>query len=139
MMESVEHTTLVHASASDVYAIWRRFENFPHFMEGVVAMEPLEGRQFLLRAENGGQIYESVCEIVLDVPERRLAWRTLVGADSSGVVRFEFQGRNCTQVTLLLKYDPEHGWSDREQVNTRTKQNLERFRELVESGQLVAA
>ncbi len=139
MIESVEHTTLVHASASVVYTIWRRFENFPHFMEGVVAMEPLEGRKFLLRVENGGHTFESVCEIILDVPERRLAWRTLVGADSSGVVRFEFQGRDCTRVTLLIKYDPEHGWSDREQVVTRTMQNLERFKELVESGELVPA
>jgi uncharacterized membrane protein len=131
-MKSVEESIHVKASATVAFREWRNFENFPSFMEGVDSIERLEGPFFLLRSENAGIHYESLCEIILEIPDRRIAWRTLSGASSMGVVRFEFQSGPSTLITLVMHYEPEDGWQSHEQVVTRLRTNLRRFKDLVE-------
>lgn len=132
-MNSVEASILVGVDTTIAYREWRDFEKFPAYMEGVDSIEILEGPFFRLRSENGGIHYESLCEIILEVPDRRIAWRTITGAANMGVVRFEFQQGASTLVSLRLHFDPESGWQDHEQVAFRLQSNLQRFKELVES------
>lgn len=132
LMKSLEASITVHVPASIAFEYWRDFENFPRFMEGVTAIEDLEGPFFRLLSENGGIHYESLCEIILEIPERRLAWRTITGAASMGVVRFEFQPGHTTLVSLSMTYDPEGGWQDHAQVAGRLRRNLEHFKKLTE-------
>jgi uncharacterized membrane protein len=129
----VEHTVTVNKPIKVVYDRWNRVEEFPSFMEGVREIAWLDERRFNLLSESGGRFFTSICEIALRIPERRIAWRTLSGPDSSGVVCFQNAGGGRTEVTLKMRYDPATGWEDREQVEGRLRRNLQRFQDLVEN------
>lgn len=130
---SLEHTVVVAATVGVVFERWDRAEDFPKFMEGVREIYWLDEKRFSLKSESGGTLFESICEVVLRIPGKRLAWRTLSGPDSSGVACFEKSGADCTEVTLKMRFDPETGWQDREEVELRMRRNLERFKELLET------
>ncbi len=131
----VDHTVVVRAPIKEVYERWDRIEDYPSFMEGVREIAWLDEKRFSLKSEGGGQTFHSICEVTLRIPERRIAWRTLSGGpDSSGVVCFQNAGGGFTEVTLQMRYDPETGWQDRAQLEERLQGNLERFKELVETG-----
>src|SRR3954469_1915387 len=89
---AVEHTVTVRASIAEVFERWCRVEDFPSFMEGVREIRWLDDKKFSLKSENGGQYYHSLCELTLRIPERRMAWRTIEGPDSSGVACFQNVG-----------------------------------------------
>ena len=129
---AVEHTTTAHAPIKAVYDRWNRVEEFPSFMEGVREIAWLDEKRFSLVSEASGKFFTSICEITLRIPERRIAWRTLSGPDSSGVVCFQNAGGGRTEVTLKMRYDPSTGWEDREQIESRLQRNLRRFKDLVE-------
>jgi uncharacterized membrane protein len=127
-----EHTVTVNANIQVVYERWSRMEEFPSFMEGVKEIRWLDEKRFSLISEFGGSLFESLCEVVLRIPGRRIAWRTLTGADSSGVVCFESAGTNAVDVTLKMRYNPNDGWNDEAVLKARIERNLGRFKKLVE-------
>jgi uncharacterized membrane protein len=129
---SVECTVTAQAPIGEVYDRWNQVVEFPSFMEGVKAIEWLDDKRFQLTSEAVGKIFVSICEITLRIPERRIAWRTLSGPDSSGVACFQNVGQGRTELTLKMRYNPEGGWEDREQVEARLQRNLRRFKDLVE-------
>lgn len=131
----VECTVAIEAPIKAVYDRWNRIEEFPSFMEGVREIAWMDEKRFNLVSEAGGKFFTSVCEITLRIPERRIAWRTLSGPDSSGVVCFQNAGGGRTEVTLKMRYDPSTGWEDREQLESRLQRNLRRFKDLVEKAQ----
>ncbi len=125
---------VVHAPIAEVFERWCRVEDYPKFMEGVREIRWLDEKKFSLKSENAGEYFHSLCELTLRIPERRMAWRTLEGPDSSGVACFQIATGGKTEVTLKMRYNVETGWKDREQVEERLKRNLDRFKDLVESG-----
>lgn len=135
---AIECTVTVQASISEVFERWCRVEDYPLFMEGVREIRWLDEKRFSLKSENGGQYFHSLCELTLRIPERRMAWRTLEGPDSSGVACFQNAGGGSTDVTLKMRYNPEGGWSDIKQVEERLRRNLDRFKALVEGGKSIA-
>jgi len=128
----VEYTVVAQAPIQAVYDRWNRVEEFPSFMEGVREIAWLDEKRFNLVSEASGKLFTSICEITLRIPERRIAWRTLDGPDSSGVVCFQNAGSGRTEITLKMRYDPTTGWEDRAQVESRLQRNLRRFKEIVE-------
>jgi len=136
---AIEQTVAVQAPIADVFERWCRVEDFPSFMEGVREIRWLDEKKFSLKSENGGQYFHSLCELTLRIPERRMAWRTLEGPDSSGVACFQNVGGGVTEVTLKMRYNPENGWTDTKQVEDRLRRNLGRFKELVEGRRSIGA
>jgi len=136
---SVEHSVTIAAPIDLVFERWQRIEDYPRFMEGVREIAWLDEKRFRLRSESAGELYESVCEIVLKIPEKRLAWRTLTGPDSSGVACFERASDGSTTMTLKMRYDTSAGWSDSAQVAERLRGNLERFKALMNADVPVAS
>lgn len=134
---SVEHTVTVQAPIAVAFERWNRVEDYPQFMEGVREIAWIDEKRFSLKSEHEGQLYVSLCELILKIPDRRMAWRTLEGPDSSGVVCFQNAGHGRTEVTLKMRYNPATGWTNQEQVSSRLQRNLERFRVLVEEGKSV--
>lgn len=135
---AVQHSVLIDAPIAVVYERWNRVEDYPSFMEGVREIAWLDDRRFSLKSEHEGQYYLSICEVALRIPERRMAWRTLEGPDSSGVACFQNAGNGRTEVTLKMRYNPNDGWQNIELVEQRLRGNLERFKSLLESGRTVA-
>ena len=124
---------IVAAPAADVYSHWVHVEEFPEFMGSVHEVRRLEGDRFYLRVERGGREYESISQIVLLIPNRRMAWRTVSGAESSGVVGFDPVAGNKTLVSFKMKYVPDAGWEDSAELFERIKRRLENFRTYIES------
>ena len=134
---SIDCTVVIDAPVAAVFERWNRVEDFPSFMEGVREIRWLDERKFSLKSENGGQFYLSLCELTLRIPERRMAWRTLEGPDCSGVACFQNAGGGGTELTLKMRYNPETGWHNREQVEQRLGRNMNRFKALVEAARAV--
>jgi uncharacterized membrane protein len=130
---SVGAAILVHAPMRKVYNQWTRVEEFPKFMNAVREVRRIEGDRFYWRVERAGREYESVLQIVLRIPERRIAWRTISGVESSGVVAFDRVQRDKTLVSFKMKYAPDAGWEDPSELLQRVQLRLENFKALIES------
>jgi uncharacterized membrane protein len=71
------------------------------------------------------------------MPDRLIAWESEAGADNGGVVTFESDGGNKTQVSLELIYNPEDFMENVGDklgfVTRRVQGDLERFKDFIES------
>jgi len=131
----------------EVYRFWRRFENFPRFMAYLERVTELDGRRshWVARGPAGISV-EWDAEIINDVPNRLIAWRTLPGADviSAGSVNFDVvrSGRS-TQLSVHIQYAPPGGRAGslaamlfgREPSQT-VREDLRRLKQLLEAGEI---
>jgi uncharacterized membrane protein len=134
-MAEITKSIEVNAPLREVYNQWTQFEEFPRFMEGVKEVRQLDEKRLHWRADIGGVEKEWHAEIVDQVPDRRVAWRNLRGAENAGAVLFDAT-RGGTTVTLKLVYEPE---GPKEQVGDvlgfvrrRVEGDLQRFKEFME-------
>ena len=136
-METIEKSIEVERPVSTVYNQWTQFEEFPQFMEGVKEVRQLDDRRLHWKAEIGGKTKEWDAEIFEQIPDERIAWRSMTGAKNSGMVNFHSGSPNTTRVTLKLNYEPE-GIAETlgdtlGLVSTRVERDLARFKAFIES------
>jgi uncharacterized membrane protein len=135
-MAEMEASIVVDSPLREVYNQWTQFEEFPSFMEGVLEVRQLDERRLHWRAIVGGSEREWHAEIVDQVPDQRIAWRSVRGASNAGAVLFEAAGEGTTKVTLRLVYEPEGATENIGDalgfVSRRVKGDLERFKEFME-------
>jgi uncharacterized membrane protein len=110
----VEEAITVKRSPQDLYRFWRNFENLPHvmrYLDYVTVINPTRSH-WVAKAPAGAQVAWDA-EIINDVENQRIGWRSLEGADVSnaGSVFFEPApgGNGNTVVRVNLKYDPPMG------------------------------
>ena len=136
-MECIEKTIEVESPLNKVYNQWTQFEDFPKFMEGVERVQQLDNKRLHWVAHIGGKRKEWDAEIFDQVPDQRVAWRSISGARNSGIVTFEPLGENRTRVSLKLNYDPEGVMENVAEilglVGRRIEGDLKRFKEFVQS------
>lgn len=136
-MEHVEKSIDVEAPVSMVYNQWTQFEEFPRFMDGVEEVKQLGDKRLQWRAEIGGKVVEWEAEIFEQIPDRRIAWRSMTGSMNSGMVNFEPLAENRTRVWLKINYRPDGAMekigSALGVVSQRVERDLERFKEFIES------
>src|SRR5919202_2875027 len=106
-------------------------------MEGVEQVTQLDNTHLHWRAQIGGKDKDCDAEIVDQIPDQRVAWRSLSGSPNDGVVTFEPVDNNRTRVNLALDYEPE-GFLESVGsalgfVSGRVDGDLERFKEFIES------
>ncbi|MFL5779606.1 MAG: SRPBCC family protein [Chloroflexota bacterium] len=139
-MSKVKDSIEVDVPVRTAYDQWTQFESFPEFMEGVKRVVQLDDKTLEWTAEIAGKEKTWQAEIVEQVPDTRVAWRSLDGAPNGGVVEFQPAGPNRAQIMLELEAEPEGpvekagdalGFLDR-----RVKGDLKRFREFIESRQV---
>jgi uncharacterized membrane protein len=139
-------SVLVTRPAGELYAYWRDFNHHPRFMVHLESVTTtLEGRtQWTLSGPLHSHI-EWESEVVDEQPNKRIAWRTTEGSElpHSGVVTFEPApaGRG-TIVRVEIAYEPRAaaaavlgkvlGFSPQALLD----QDLRRFRQLMETGEL---
>jgi uncharacterized membrane protein len=108
-MNTAQGSVLVEAPIGSVYRRWLRFEDSPQFMTAVKEVEKLDANHFFVTVACNGKKLEGVLEIMLRVPERRLAWRLVTGKSrcdhiATGVVSFSSQSDGNTRVNLKISY-----------------------------------
>lgn len=99
---------VIDRTASDLYAFWRDFSNLPRIMSFLERVEPQEGNisRWVARLPAGPAL-EWDSEVVEDVPNRRLSWRSLEGSDINtwGTVTFEPSvDQRQTEVSVKLNF-----------------------------------
>ena len=140
---AVEQSLTIHRSPEELYRFWRNFENLPHFMEHLKAVQCLDQKRshWVVKAPMGKEV-EWDAEIINDEPGRLIAWQSLPNADvvNAGTVRFESAAGNGTQLRVLIKYDPPGGKLGAaaarffsENPNQQVREDLRRFKEMMET------
>src|SRR5688500_4745294 len=96
-----------------LYEFWRDFENLPRFMQHLELVEDLGGgRSHWVAKAPMGRTVEWDAEILQDVPNELIAWRSLPGSDvhNSGVVRFrDAPDDRGTEISVEIQYDMPGG------------------------------
>ena len=136
-MSSIEQSVEVNVPVSTAYNQWTQFEEFPRFMEGVNEVKQLDDTTLHWKAEVAGQEREWDAKITEQTPDQRIAWTDIGGATNAGVVSFHKIDDSTTKVMLQIDFEPE-GFVEKVGdalgfVKTRTKGDLGRFKEFIES------
>ncbi|WP_460844082.1 SRPBCC family protein [Noviherbaspirillum agri] len=137
MESTIEESIEVDVPISTAYNQWTQFEDFPKFMDSVHEVHQLDDKRLHWKASVAGKEKEWDAEITEQLPDERIAWRSLGGVRNGGVVTFHKIAENKTRIMLQMDYDPQSvdekigdalGF-----VKMQTKSNLSRFKQLVES------
>ena len=146
---SVRKTITVRKPAQEVYRFWREFENFPRFMAHVESVSAMRQRSHWVAKAPGGTTVEWDAEIVDDQPGVAIQWRSLPEADVAnwGTVRFvPAPGDRGTEVDVVLGYRPPAGKLGAtvaklfgEEPATQLADDLRRFKQVLESGEVVVS
>jgi uncharacterized membrane protein len=136
-MATIEKSIVVDVPVRTAYNQWTQFEEFPHFMEGVQAVKQLDDKRLHWRANIGGKEKEWDAEITEQIPDSRIAWRSINGAPNAGVVTFHRLSDSQTKVMLQIDYAPEglveNVGDAMGVVEQRVQGDLKRFKEFIES------
>jgi uncharacterized membrane protein len=130
-MDAAEGSIVVKAPVAAVYKRWLVFEDYPKFITAIKGVRKLDPNHFVASLGFNGKQYDTTLELIMRVPERRLAWRTLAdhGAPdhfAAGVVSFTALPDHSTRITLKLT--SSFGGA----VSSRVHKYLHNFRRLVE-------
>ena len=130
-IDAAEETIVVKAPVAAVYKRWLAFEDYPKFVTAIKHVRTLDANRFVASLGFNGKQYDTTLEMMLCIPERRLAWRTLADHRASdhfaaGVVSFTSLSNQNTCVTLKLT--SSFGGA----VSGRVNRYLHNFKRLVE-------
>ncbi|MFO7303779.1 MAG: SRPBCC family protein [Acidobacteriota bacterium] len=133
-----------------VYGFWRQVENLPRFMHYVRYVTNLgNGRSRWLAAGPGGIDVQWDAEVIHEVDNRLISWRSLADADvvSAGSVHFDpLNSGRATAVTVHMQYTPPGGrlGSAFAKVFGRSpeqtvREDLRRLKQILEARELAAS
>ena len=135
-MSMIEEGIEVNVPVSTAYNQWTQFESFPQFMEGVERVEQIDDCHLRWRANVGGVTREWGAEITEQIPDNRIAWRSVSGPKNAGVVTFHRLSDDRSRVMLQLEYEPEGATETVGDalglLRRRVRGDLERFKEFIE-------
>jgi uncharacterized membrane protein len=106
-MSVIEKSIDVRVPVRTAYNQWTQFEEFPQFMEGIVAVDQKDDTHLSFRARIGGKEKTWEARITEQIPDKRVAWCSTTGAKNAGVVTFHSLAPDKTRVMLQVDYDPE--------------------------------
>jgi uncharacterized membrane protein len=132
---------------SEVYGFFRNLSNLPRFMRHLHSVSALDNRRSRWVAKApAGRTVEWDAEIINEIENELIGWRSLVGADvqNAGSVQFEdATGGRGTVVRVELQYNPPGGvmgalaaqlWG--EEPTQQVKDDLRRLKEIMEAGEI---
>jgi uncharacterized membrane protein len=129
-MNARRQSIVVHAPTIKVYDRWSQFENFPKFIKPLREVRKITDTLFSFTWLRDGKERQSVVRVLLRIPERRIAWRTLSDGFASGVVSFEPGFNEDTEITLKIRsiFNPAT-------LSRRLEEYLRNFKRLIENSE----
>src|SRR4051812_18648198 len=103
----IQQAVDVAAPLDVVYDQFTQFEDFPKFMHRVQRVEQRDETHVVFHEKMWGVSRQWEAEIVEQVPDERIVWRTTSGMQHVGVVTFHDLAERLTRVELNLDIDPE--------------------------------
>ena len=141
-----DHAVTILKPASELYAYWRDFTNLPRIMDHLESVTVSGGvnSHWVAKAPLGGTVAWDA-EIINDVPNEVIAWRSLPGADvdNAGAVTFKAgpEGRG-TVVRAEISYAPPAGKAGAtvahllgEDPEKQLDDDLRHFKNIMETGE----
>jgi uncharacterized membrane protein len=147
----VRESVRLECPVDEVYRFWSRLENLPTFMENLAEVTDLGGgRSHWVARGPGGFRVEWDAEIINQIQNKVLAWKSLPGGDvvSAGSVTFEpARGTDSgTQLTVTLQYEPPAGQFGKlvasafgREPSQTIREDLRRLKQLLEAGEIAKA
>ena len=131
-MNAARHLVVVKAPVDRVYEQWSRLEDLPKFVTPLREVRRIDDTHFTYTWHPKGTDQKGVFHIILQVPGRRIAWRSMSNGFMSGVVSFEPYSQEETEVTLKIRsiFDPPS-------LSHRVEEYLGNFKRLVENGDTI--
>jgi uncharacterized membrane protein len=142
----VRESVRLELPVAEVYRFWRRLEHLPRFMRHLNRVTELtDGRSHWVAEGPAGLAVEWDAEIINDIENTLIAWRSLPGSDvvTAGSVNFDtVRGGRGTQVNVHLQYAPPAGKASalvaslfgREPAQM-IREDLRHLRQLLETGE----
>ena len=132
----VEESIEVQVPVRTAYNQWTQFEDFPQFMKSVHEIRQLDDKHLHWKANVFGEEKEWDSEIVEQIPDRRIAWRSISGPRNNGMVEFQKIGDDATRIVLRMEYEPENAVEKLVDligaVRMEARANLKNFKEMLE-------
>jgi uncharacterized membrane protein len=131
-MNAAQGSIVVNAPVSAVYKRWLEFEDYPKFITAIKRVRKLDESHFAASLAFRGKLHQANLELMLRVPDRRLAWRTISDGTApdhlaAGVVSFASHPEQKTCVNLKLT--SSFGGA----ISGRVDRYLHNFKRLVEA------
>jgi uncharacterized membrane protein len=136
----------IHRPPAELYRFWRAFENLPRIMSHVESIQVINERlsHWVVKTIPGGPSVEWDAEIINDIENERIGWRSLSGADVDNAGSVEFDPARDglhTRMTVTLQYAPPAGHIGTaiaklfgEDPDRKIAEDLQRFKETMEAG-----
>lgn len=136
-MGVIKESVDVEVSVRTAYNQWTQFEEFPNFMEGVESITQVDDRHNHWTTKIAGVEREFDTEIVDQLPDERVAWRTVSGeVKQHGIVTFQRMDDTHTRVQLVMDVEPadvaEKAADMTGILDRRTKGDMRRFKDYIE-------
>ncbi|WP_042374793.1 SRPBCC family protein [Streptacidiphilus neutrinimicus] len=136
-MSKVQESIDVDVPVTTAYNQWTQFEDFPQFMDGVEEITQIDDRHNHWRTKVAGATREFDTEIVDQVPDDHVTWRTTSGdVKQTGTVSFQPIDATHTRVMLAMDFQPE-GITEKAadmtgMLDRQVKGDLKRFKHFIE-------
>ena len=140
----VEESVIINRSISELYRFWRNLENLPRFMSHLESVERVTDTLSRWRAKGPTGTVEWNAEIINEVPDRVIGWKSIEGSDvvSAGSVNFD-EVAGGTRVRVRLQYSPPGGKVGAAVARlmgrdpaTEIREDLRRFKQIIETGEV---
>ncbi|WP_019140422.1 Hsp20 family protein [Noviherbaspirillum massiliense] len=137
-MDRVEQSIEVNVPLHTVYGQLTQFEQYPRFLQDVREVRQLDDTHLHWHAGLGNREREWDAEIIEQVPDRRIAWRTTSGPKASGAIELQAVDGEKTRIVLTLECDalPEVSATTPNPVQAfarRIEEDLARFKKFIEN------
>ena len=145
----VERAVTIARPRHELYTFWRDFTNLPQFMEHLesVRVDSPTRSHWTAKAPAGSVEWEA--EIVNDVPDQIIAWKSVGDPDvaNAGAVNFsDAPGDRGTIVKVTLDYEPPGGKLGAfvarlfgEDPDRQVREDLRKFKQLMETGAITTS
>ena len=143
----VEKSVTINRSPEVVYIFWRNFENLSRFMNHLESVRVMDrGHSHWVAKGPFGKTVEWDAEIVNEIENELIAWRSLENADvdNAGTVHFRrAPGDSGTEVHVVMEYAPPAGLLGTaiaklfgEEPSQQIESDLRRLKQLLEEGEV---
>ena len=143
---TVKQAFTIGRSREDCYRFWRDFTNLPQIMSHLEEVRVLDDKRsrWVAKSPTGGTL-EWDAEMTNDVPNERISWQSLPGADvdNAGTVRFEDSPRG-TVTRISMRYVAPAGrlgsWISTllgENPDRVIREDLRNFKRVMEIGEVL--
>jgi uncharacterized membrane protein len=141
----VEESVTLNIPIAEVFRFWRNFENLPSFMQHLESVSVRDmGLSHWVAKGPAGMSVEWDARIINEIDNKLIAWQSVGDSTiaTAGSVNFD-ETEHGTRVRVHLQYRPPAGklgaavaWLSGEEPNIQVREDLRRFKALLEAGEI---